>query len=139
MDSPASGRCRRKMGRTSVARTEVLLNAGMRTPTIALATIVAAALACPRPAPAATLIDDDVRGGWIADVGGRRVIYVLKVRDGRISGIYCSDCTNPDEVAFLQDGKVDAGGIVFRVLRVAGPGAPYSEMVRGQLETAGSS
>jgi hypothetical protein len=79
------------------------------------------------------LTDNDVRGGWIADVGGQRV-YVLKVRDGRISGIYCSDCTNPDEVAFLQDGKVEAGGIAFRVLHVAGPGAPYSEMVRGRLE-----
>ena len=101
---------------------------------VAFAAIVAAALACPRLAPAATLTDNDVRGGWIADVAGQRVIYVLKVRDGRISGIYCSDCANPDEVAFLQDGKVDAGGIAFRVLHVAGPGAPYAEMVRGQLE-----
>jgi hypothetical protein len=89
-----------------------------------LAAIVAAALACPRPAPAATLTDNDVRGGWIADVGGQRVIYVLKVRDDRISGIYCSDCTNPDQVAFLQDGKAEAGGIAFRVLHVAGSGAP---------------
>jgi hypothetical protein len=134
MDGPASGQSRTKRGRTSPARTERFRNAGMRTRTIALAAIVAAALAWPRPAPAATLTDNDVRGGWIADVGGQRVIYVLKVRDGRISGIYCSDCTNPDEVAFLQDGKVEAGGIAFRVLHVAGPGAPYSEMVRGRLE-----
>jgi hypothetical protein len=105
----------------------------MRTRTIALAAIVVAALACPRPAPAATLTDNDVRGGWIADVGGQRVIYVLKVRDGRISGIYCSDCTNPDEVAFLQDGKVEAGGIAFRVLR-GRTGRACSEMVRGRLE-----
>ena len=134
MQSPAFGGGRMKKGRTSAARPERLRNAGMRTRTIAVAAIVAAALACPRPAPAATLTDNDVRGGWIADVGGQRVIYVLKVRDGRISGIYCSDCTNPDEVAFLQDGKVDASGIAFRVLHVAGPGAPYSEMVRGRLE-----
>jgi hypothetical protein len=106
----------------------------MRTRIVALAAIVAAALAWPRPATAATLTDNDVRGGWIADVGGQRLIYVLKVRDGRISGIYCSDCTNPNEVAFLRDGKVEAGGIAFRVLHVAGPAAPYSEMVRGKLE-----
>lgn len=106
----------------------------MRTRAIALAAVVAAALACPRLAPAATLTDNDVRGGWIADVGGQRVIYVLKVRDGRISGIYCSDCANPDEVAFLQDGKIDADGLAFRVRHVAGPGAPYSETVRGRLE-----
>jgi hypothetical protein len=118
MDSPASGRCWTKMGRTSAA----------------LGAIVAAALSCPGPAPAATLIDNDLRGGWIADVGGQRLIYVLKVRDGRISGIYCSDCTNPGGVAFLQDGKVEAGGIAFRVRHVAAPGAPYSEMVRGRLE-----
>jgi hypothetical protein len=111
-----------------------LVSGSKSTRTVALAVIVAAALACPRPAAAATLADNDVRGGWIADVGGQRVIYVLKVRDGRISGIYCSDCTNPDDVAFVQDGKVDAGGIAFRVLHVAGPGAPYSEIVRGRLE-----
>jgi hypothetical protein len=106
----------------------------MRTRAVAFAAIVGAALACPGPAPAATLTGNDVRGGWIAGVGGQRVIYVLKVRDGRISGIYCSDCTNPDEVAFLQDGRVEAGGIALRVLHVAGPGAPYSEVVRGRLE-----
>lgn len=122
------------MGRPSAARNQLLRRTGKRTRAVALAAIVAAALACPRPAPAATLTDNDVRGGWIADVGGQRVIYVLKVRDGRISGIYCSDCTNPDEVAFLQDGKVEAGGIALRVLHVAGPGAPYSEVVRGRLE-----
>jgi hypothetical protein len=72
----------------------------MDSPAVVLAAIVAAALACPRPASAANLTDNDVRGGWIADVGGQRVIYVLKVRDGRISGIYCSDCANPDQVAF---------------------------------------
>jgi hypothetical protein len=113
---------------------EQLRSTGMSTGALALAAIVAGALTCPRPATAATLTDNDVRGGWIADVGGQRVIYVLKVRDGGISGIYCSDCANPDEVAFLQDGTVDASGIAFRVRHVAGPGAPYSEMVQGRLE-----
>ncbi len=107
----------------------------MRPRAVTLAVIVTAVLAlCVRAAPAATITDNDVRGGWIADVESQRLIYVLKVRDGRISGIYCSDCTNPDAVAFVQDGKLEAEGITFRVRHVAGTGAPYSEMVRGRLE-----
>jgi len=106
----------------------------MRTRVLTLAALVAASLVCLRPAIAAPLTDNDVRGGWIADVNGHRLIYVLKIRDGRISGVFCSDCANPDEVAFLSDGKVDTGGIAFRVRHVAGPDAPYFEDVRGRLE-----
>src|SRR6185312_14996946 len=106
----------------------------MRTFGVTLAVIAVAALVW-RPSPmAATPPENDVRGGWIADVDGHRLIYVLKVRDGRISGIYCADCSSPDGVAFLQDGKIEGAGITFRVRHVAGPNAPYSEMVRGRLE-----
>lgn len=106
----------------------------MRTRVFALAVIVAVAFACAPRAGAAPPTDDDVRGGWIADVNGQRLIYVLKIRDGRMSGIFCSDCANPDDVAFVADGTVHADGVAFRVLHVAGPGAPYSESVTGRLE-----
>jgi len=106
----------------------------MRTRFVILTAIVAAALSCPRQAPAAPPMDNDIRGGWIADVNGQRLIYVLKVRDGRISGIFCSDCADPDQVAFLTDGKVEPTGIAFRVMHVAGPGAPYAEEIKGRLE-----
>ena len=106
----------------------------MRTRFVALAVIAATALAYPRQVQAAQLTDNDVRGGWIADVKGQRLIYVLKIRDGRISGIVCTDCADPDQVAFLADGKVEAEGIAFRVLHVAGSGAAPAEAVRGRLE-----
>ncbi|HUK36937.1 MAG TPA: hypothetical protein VLV86_23645 [Vicinamibacterales bacterium] len=105
----------------------------MQTRFVAFAAIVATALTCSQAA-AASLTDNDVRGGWIADVSGQRLIYVLKIRDGRISGIFCSDCADPDQVAFLADGKVEGDAVAFRVLFVAGPGAPHAENVTGKLE-----
>jgi hypothetical protein len=79
---------------------------------------------------------DRQRRSWRVDCGRGRAACDLRAEGARRPhfGIYCSDCANPDEVAFLQDGKVEAGGIAFRALHVAGPGAPYSEMVRGRLE-----
>jgi hypothetical protein len=88
-------------------------------------------LALGHQARAAT--DDEVRGGWIADVNGQRRIYILKVRNSQISGLYCWDCSNFGNVFFLQDGKVETGSISFRVFHDIGPGAPYFDTVRGTL------
>lgn len=93
--------------------------------------VAAAAVASQLPA---ALTDDDVRGGWIADVNGQRHVYVLKVRTGQISGIHCWDCSNPEHLAFLQDGAIETTGIAFRVRYDVGPGASYYEAVRGTLE-----
>src|SRR5277367_96007 len=88
-----------------------------------------AILALGYQAQAAT--DDEVRGGWIADVNGQRHVYVLKVRNSQISGLYCWDCSNFGNVFFLQDGKVETDGISFRVFHDVGQGAPYFDAVRG--------
>jgi hypothetical protein len=79
------------------------------------------------------LTADQVRGGWIADLNGQRHVYVLNVRGTDIKGIYCWDCSNPDNLAFVQNGKLEADAISFVVFHDIGPGAPYRENVRGKL------
>jgi hypothetical protein len=81
----------------------------------------------------AALTADDVRGGWIADIGGERHIYLLNVRGTAISGIYCFDCSNPNNLAFVLEGKVEADSFSLVLLHDAGPGAPYRESVKGKI------
>ena len=83
--------------------------------------------------PPQALTGDQVRGGWVADLNGQRHVYVLNVRGTDIKGIYCWDCSNPDNLAFVQNGKLEADGISFAVFHDAGPGAPYRDNVRGKL------
>jgi hypothetical protein len=64
------------------------------------------------------LTADTVRGGWVADVGGVRHLFVLKVRDGMVSGIYCDvDCRDPAHLAFIDNGRLGPGGLQFQILR----------------------
>src|SRR5262245_40077283 len=81
----------------------------------------------------AAVTPDEVRGGWIADPEGQRHIYLLSVRGTAVLGIYCWDCSNPDNLAFVLDGKLEADGFSFVLLHDAGPGAPYRENVKGRL------
>jgi hypothetical protein len=82
---------------------------------------------------AAALSADEVRGGWIADVNGQRHVYLLNVRGTDVRGIYCWDCSNPQNLAFVTDGKLEANGVSFVLLHDVGPGAPYRENVRGAI------
>src|SRR5262245_50159164 len=82
---------------------------------------------------AAALTADEIRGGWIADINGQRHVYLLNVRGTDIRGIYCWDCGNPDNLAFVQNGKLESDGFSFVLLHDAGPGAPYRENVKGKV------
>ena len=84
-------------------------------------------------ASAAALTPDEVRGGWIADLDGQRHVYLLNVRGTVISGIYCWDCSNPENLAFVVDGKLEEDGFSFVLLHDVGPGAPYRENVKGRI------
>ena len=83
--------------------------------------------------PAQALTAEEIRGGWVADLNGQRHVYVLNVRGTDIKGIYCWDCSNPDNLAFVQNGKLEADAISFVVFHDIGPGAPYRDNVRGKL------
>jgi hypothetical protein len=95
----------------------------MRTGTI----VLAALLAWPVFAQNA----DGVRGGWMADVGGVRHIYMLTVRGTAITGTYCTDCYDVDDLAFIENGALDADGARFDVMN-PGPAA-YKDTVTARL------
>jgi hypothetical protein len=96
--------------------------------------LIAVALAMAGPAsPAFGLTADEVRGGWIADVNGQRHVYLLNVRGSEIRGLYCWDCENPVNLAFVQNGKLETDSFSFVLLHDAGPGAPYRENVSGKI------
>jgi hypothetical protein len=87
----------------------------------------------PFASAAAAISADDVRGGWIADIDGQRHVYLLNVRGTDVRGIYCWDCSNPQNLAFVTDGKLEAGGVSFVLLHDVGPAAPYRESVKGTI------
>src|SRR5262245_23510423 len=94
---------------------------------VVVAVLVRVAFSAAPPTP------DDVRGGWIADIDGHRHVYLLNVRGTAIRGIYCWECSNPENLAFVMEGKLEADGFSFVLLHDAGPGAPYRENVTGSV------
>jgi hypothetical protein len=76
----------------------------------------AATAETPRAASGAA---DAVRGGWVADIGGVRHIFILKVRDGVVSGIYCDvDCGDPAHLSLIERGSLSAVGVRFQIRRL---------------------
>ena len=74
---------------------------------------------------------DAVRGGWQADAGGVRHLYMLTIRGTAITGTYCTDCSNVDDLAFIQNGVLAADGLRFEVYN-PGP-KPYTDTVQARL------
>ena len=74
-----------------------------------------------------------IRGNWIADIDGVRHIYLLIVRDGVVSGTYCTDCNDPHNLAFVVDGTLEADGVSFTEFHDSGTGVSYLERVAGRL------
>jgi hypothetical protein len=83
------------------------------------------------PALASAQTADAIRGGWLAEGGGVRHIYMLTVRDSVVTGTYCTDCSNPDTLAFIQNGVLAADGARFEVYN-PGPAA-YTDTVTARL------
>lgn len=73
------------------------------------------------------------RGGWTADVDGVRQVLYLVLRDGKVSGFHCRDCYNPDQLAFVDDGTLDAKGLHFSLYRAVGSQPPSIEKVDAVL------
>jgi hypothetical protein len=50
---------------------------------------------------------DAVRGGWVADIDGVRHIFILKVLDGVVTGVYCDvDCSEPSHLSLVEQGSL---------------------------------
>jgi hypothetical protein len=56
-----------------------------------------------------------LRGGWVADVGGRTQIYMLIVRGDTVTGTQCVECMQPRNLGFIVDGRIDTAGAHFAI------------------------
>jgi hypothetical protein len=74
------------------------------------------------------------RGAWIADEGGEHIVLYLVLRDGKVSGTWCSSCANPDRLAFVDDGTLDAGGLHYNLYFSASEGLDSVVPVDARLE-----
>lgn len=74
-----------------------------------------------------------VRGGWLADVNGVRHILYLVARDNTLSGVYCTRCDEPDNLAFVQDGALGGGKVRFALQYQPDSGRALRETVEGSL------
>ena len=73
---------------------------------------------------------DAIRGGWVADVDGVRHVFVLKVLDGAVSGIYCDvDCSEPAHLSLVERGSLTAEGVRFQIRRLDGKAPERSDVV----------
>jgi hypothetical protein len=74
----------------------------------------------PRLVAAAQL--QDYRGGWETDVGGQHQVYEFVIADERVTGIYCSECTDIRTLAFVE-GHYGPDGLDFTVNHVRADGS----------------
>ena len=65
----------------------------------------------------------DWRGAWVADVGGVRHVLYLVLRDGQLGGTYCTECNHPANLAFVDDGSINAGVLQFALYYTSSDGA----------------
>ena len=73
---------------------------------------------------------DAIRGGWVADVEGTRHIFVLKVSDATVTGIYCAvDCGDPSRLVFVDKGTLTPDGLRFQLLRIEGRSSSHTDVV----------
>lgn len=74
-----------------------------------------------------------IRGGWLADVDGVRHVLYLVARDNTITGVYCTQCEVPGNLAFVQDGRLGDNGVRFALQHVPDNSAPVRDTVVGTL------
>ncbi|MEJ0040446.1 MAG: hypothetical protein WDO68_31225 [Gammaproteobacteria bacterium] len=81
----------------------------------------AAAAVASAGSPAALALADAIRGGWVADIEGVRHIFILKVLDGVVSGVYCDvDCSEPSHLSLVERGTLTSDGVLFQIHRLDG-------------------
>jgi hypothetical protein len=86
------------------------------------------------PAPPALAQDAAaVRGGWLADVNGVRHILYLVARNETLSGVYCTRCDEPGNLAFVQDGALGGGTVRFALQHQPDGARAFRETVQGSL------
>jgi hypothetical protein len=71
-----------------------------------------------------------LRGGWVTDIGGVRHVFILKVRDPVVSGIYCDvDCSDPSHLSLIERGWLTPEGVRFQIRRLDGKSPERTDVV----------
>lgn len=78
-----------------------------------------------------------LHGGWIADVDGKRHIFYIVLRDDQVTGTFCVDCADPWNLALIDDGTLQPGGLNFALYHYPRDAAPYVEQVQATLQEEG--
>jgi hypothetical protein len=84
----------------------------MTTKTTAIRGLAALLFACAAPAFA----QPDIRGGWVADVGGVRHTYIFKLRDDAFTGVRCTRCDERKDLSIVRNGRVVGAHLSFSLL-----------------------
>jgi hypothetical protein len=83
---------------------------------------------------AAALNADDYRGGWEATSNGTEHVYNFSIRGDKVTGIYCTDCSNATTLAFV-DGKLGVDAMTFVVNHVRDDGSTaYLDHVTARID-----
>ena len=73
---------------------------------------------------------DAVRGGWVTDIEGVRHIFILKVLDGVVSGVYCDvDCSQSSHLSLVERGTLTSDGVRFQIRRLDGKKPERTDVV----------
>ena len=87
-------------------------------------------LAVPASASEHSAAADAIRGGWVADAEGTRHIFILKVQDATVTGIYCAvDCGDPARLAFVDSGTLTPDGVHFQLVRIEGHSSSRTDVI----------
>lgn len=89
------------------------------------------------PLSVSAQVSENYRGSWITEADGVTHVFLIVIRDGTISGIYCHDCEEIDNLAFIDDATFDndasnssaAGGLDFMLYHYPADKEPYREWV----------
>ena len=99
---------------------------------VAVSPLTGNVFAAENPQAAPTLADA-VRGGWVADIEGVRHIFILKVLDGVVTGVYCDvDCSEPSHLSLVERGSLTSDGLRFQIHRLDGKTPERTDVV-GQI------
>jgi hypothetical protein len=92
--------------------------------------LVGLAISVPAAADQPATTADAIRGGWVADVEGTRHIFILKVSDATVTGVYCAvDCGDPSHLVFIGGGTLTPDGLRFKLLRIEGRSSSRTDVI----------
>ena len=73
-----------------------------------------------------------IRGSWVTEGDGAHYMYIFAVQGDRISGVACTRCFDPNNLAFVSEGRVEGDALSFTLVHDRGDGKPYRETFRGK-------